>query len=52
VRKQVETGVDIVNEGETGKPSYATYVKDRQTGFAESEPEVMMPPANLADFPE
>ena len=29
----VEAGVDIVNDGEMSKPSYATYVKDRLTGF-------------------
>src|SRR5213594_1297462 len=29
VRKQVEAGVAIVNDGEMSKPSYATYVKDR-----------------------
>jgi 5-methyltetrahydropteroyltriglutamate--homocysteine methyltransferase len=33
VRKQVEAGVDIVNDGEMSKPSYATYVKDRLAGF-------------------
>ena len=33
VRKQVEAGVDIVNDGEMCKPSYATYVKDRLSGF-------------------
>ena len=33
VRKQVEAGVDIVNDGEMSKPSYATYVKDRLSGF-------------------
>jgi len=33
VRRQVEAGVDIVNDGEMSKPSYATYVKDRLTGF-------------------
>ena len=34
VRKQVEAGIDIVADGETSKISYATYVKDRYTGFA------------------
>ena len=34
VRRQVEAGVDIVSDGETSKISYATYVKDRYTGFA------------------
>jgi 5-methyltetrahydropteroyltriglutamate--homocysteine methyltransferase len=33
VRKQIEAGVDIVNDGEMSKPSYATYVKDRLSGF-------------------
>ncbi len=31
--KQVEAGVDFVNDGEMSKPSYATYVKDRFNGF-------------------
>ena len=33
VRKQVEVGVDIVSDGEFSKPSYATYVSERLTGF-------------------
>jgi 5-methyltetrahydropteroyltriglutamate--homocysteine methyltransferase len=33
VQQQVDCGVDIVNDGETGKIGYATYVKDRLTGF-------------------
>src|SRR6476660_7249645 len=33
VHKQAEAGVDIINEGEMSKPSYATYVKDRLNGF-------------------
>jgi 5-methyltetrahydropteroyltriglutamate--homocysteine methyltransferase len=33
VRRQAEAGVDIVNDGEMSKPSYATYVKDRLGGF-------------------
>src|SRR5207302_9106970 len=33
VRKQVELGIDIVNDGEMSKPGYATYVKDRLSGF-------------------
>jgi 5-methyltetrahydropteroyltriglutamate--homocysteine methyltransferase len=33
VRRQVAAGVSIVNDGEMSKPSYATYVKDRLTGF-------------------
>lgn len=33
VDKQVAAGVDIVNDGEMSKPSYATYIKDRLGGF-------------------
>jgi 5-methyltetrahydropteroyltriglutamate--homocysteine methyltransferase len=33
VAHQVQTGVDIVNDGEWPKPSYATYIKDRLNGF-------------------
>jgi len=49
VRRQVETGVDIVSDGEMSKISYATYIKDRITGFAgDSE---RNPPADLEEFP-
>ena len=34
VAKQVAVGVDIVSDGENSKISYATYVKDRYTGFS------------------
>jgi 5-methyltetrahydropteroyltriglutamate--homocysteine methyltransferase len=33
VRKQADAGVDILNDGEMSKPTYATYVKDRLSGF-------------------
>ena len=33
VERQLAAGVDIVNDGEMSKPSYATYVKDRLHGF-------------------
>jgi 5-methyltetrahydropteroyltriglutamate--homocysteine methyltransferase len=33
VTKQVETGLDIVNDGEVGKVGYSTYVASRLTGF-------------------
>jgi len=49
VRKQVEAGIDVVSDGETSKISYATYIKDRYTGFAgDAERE---PPADLLRFP-
>ncbi|MCE2709376.1 MAG: hypothetical protein LW596_01075, partial [Ilumatobacteraceae bacterium] len=33
VKKQVDAGIAIINDGEMTKPSYATYVKDRLSGF-------------------
>src|SRR5882757_8577532 len=33
VARQIQAGIDIVNDGEWGKPSYATYIKDRLNGF-------------------
>jgi 5-methyltetrahydropteroyltriglutamate--homocysteine methyltransferase len=33
VDKQRQAGLDIINDGEMSKPSYATYVKDRLSGF-------------------
>jgi 5-methyltetrahydropteroyltriglutamate--homocysteine methyltransferase len=49
VKKQVEAGVDLVNDGEMSKPSYATYVKDRLTGFAGSSNSFVY--QDLAEFP-
>src|SRR4029079_15503475 len=31
--RQLDAGIDIINDGEMSKPSYATYVKDRLNGF-------------------
>jgi 5-methyltetrahydropteroyltriglutamate--homocysteine methyltransferase len=36
VRKQADAGVDVINDGEMSKPSYATYIKDRLSGFGGS----------------
>ena len=33
VARQVAAGVDVVSDGEMSKISYATYIKDRITGF-------------------
>ena len=49
VRRQVEAGGDIVSDGETSKISYATYVKDRYTGFSGDSPRNA--PADLKQFP-
>ena len=49
VKKQVEAGIDFVSDGETSKISYATYVKDRYTGFSGDSPRNA--PADLKLFP-
>ena len=49
VEKQVKAGINIVSDGETSKISYATYVKDRYTGFDGDSPRNA--PADLQQFP-
>src|SRR5438128_1516050 len=40
VRKQLDSGLDIVGDGEMGKPSFATYVTHRLAGFGGENPEI------------
>jgi 5-methyltetrahydropteroyltriglutamate--homocysteine methyltransferase len=49
VARQVAAGVDVVSDGEMSKISYATYIKDRITGFAGDSPR--RTPADLEAFP-
>ena len=49
LRRQAAIGIDIPSDGETAKISYATYIKDRLTGFSGDSPRRM--PADLGDFP-
>ena len=49
VRKQAAAGVDLISDGEQSKISYATYIKDRLTGFDGDSPR--NPPADLEDYP-
>ena len=49
VRRQVETGIDVVSDGEMGKISYATYIADRFSGFAGDTPRE--PGQDLVEFP-
>ena len=49
VRRQQAAGIDIVSDGEASKISYATYVKDRYTGFGGDSPRNA--PADLKLFP-
>jgi 5-methyltetrahydropteroyltriglutamate--homocysteine methyltransferase len=49
VARQIAAGVDVVSDGEMSKISYATYIKDRLTGFdGDSKRD---PPADLEDYP-
>ena len=47
--KQVQAGIDYVNDGEMSKPSYATYIKDRLAGFGGGDNIFVY--QDLADFP-
>ena len=49
VRKQAKAGIDVVNDGEMSKPSYATYVKDRLEGFGGTGNTFIY--QDLVDFP-
>ncbi|MFZ2049827.1 MAG: cobalamin-independent methionine synthase II family protein [Solirubrobacteraceae bacterium] len=49
VKRQVEAGIDVVDDGEMSKFGYATYVKQRLSGFeGENEPLAL---SEFADFP-
>jgi 5-methyltetrahydropteroyltriglutamate--homocysteine methyltransferase len=50
VRRQAQAGVAVVNDGEMSKPSYATYPKDRLTGFGGASHALSY--RDLVDFPE
>lgn len=49
VVRQKASGIDLVSDGEQSKPSYATYIKDRLSGFSGKGPAVRS--ADLDDFP-
>src|SRR4051812_1005008 len=50
VNKQLAAGIDLVNDGEMSKPSYATYVKDRLEGFGGTGNTFVY--QDLTDFPK
>jgi 5-methyltetrahydropteroyltriglutamate--homocysteine methyltransferase len=50
VQRQLRAGVDLVNDGEVSKPSYATYVVERLSGFS-GEP-APLHVRGFEDFPE
>ena len=50
VGKQTDAGITVVNDGELSKPSYATYIKDRLSGFGGTSQALQY--RDLVDFPE
>ena len=52
VQKQAAAGIDVVSDGEIGKPGFAHYVKDRLTGFQGALAPRPFAPRDLLDFPE
>ncbi|MGE5722945.1 MAG: cobalamin-independent methionine synthase II family protein [Sphingomonadales bacterium] len=49
VERQAASGIDVVNDGEMSKPSYATYIKDRLDGFGGASASYTF--QDLEDFP-
>ncbi len=49
VGAQAQAGIDVLNDGELSKPSYATYVKDRLDGFGGTSQPLQY--RDLVDFP-
>jgi 5-methyltetrahydropteroyltriglutamate--homocysteine methyltransferase len=50
VARQVQTGIDVVSDGETSKIGYATYIKDRLAGFGGEN--AAKPHLDLRDHPD
>jgi 5-methyltetrahydropteroyltriglutamate--homocysteine methyltransferase len=50
VARQAQAGIDLINDGELSKPSYATYIKDRLEGFGGTGNTFVY--QDLADFPK
>ena len=54
VHRQVQCGLDVVTDGEMGKVSFLTYVKDRLAGFIEDDSDPILPASwrkEIGDFP-
>ena len=52
VQRQVAAGIDVISDGEMGKPGFAHYVKDRLSGFQGQASPRPFAPRDLLDFPE
>jgi 5-methyltetrahydropteroyltriglutamate--homocysteine methyltransferase len=51
VAKQVEVGVDIIGDGEQGRPSFAGYISERLGGFEVAAAERQSPTAQPMNYP-
>jgi 5-methyltetrahydropteroyltriglutamate--homocysteine methyltransferase len=52
VQKQVDLGISVLNDGEVSKSQYATYVKDRLTGFEQLDRPPNRSGRDLAEHPD
>ena len=52
VARQTATGIDVINDGEQGRVQYATYVKDRLTGYDGEQSVRVAPRLDDLEFPE
>jgi 5-methyltetrahydropteroyltriglutamate--homocysteine methyltransferase len=52
VRRQREAGIDIVSDGEAGKPTYVTYIRNRVSGFEGKQETPIGAPEEAREFPE
>ena len=52
IRQQLDAGIDIVSDGEAGKPGYATYIRTRASGFDGTRVAATRPGPEQRDFPE
>src|SRR2546428_14025236 len=50
VRRQAELGIDIINDGEQGKPGFVAYIGERLAGF-EAQPAVQQGPTGAEAGP-
>jgi 5-methyltetrahydropteroyltriglutamate--homocysteine methyltransferase len=47
VQKQIECGVDIINDGELGKSNFSRYTRERVSGFVERAPNADFKPTSI-----
>ncbi len=57
VRRQIDCGIDIVNDGEQGKSGFSRYTRERLSGIVERPPEPGYKPTSIfardeVEFPE